>query len=316
MVTQRNRSSELYALFEQACAHTDVAKCGRLASSSTRSSGEVQTFNKFAQTFATNIASVSDDIMRLTKLIGRQTAFDDQSPEATALTQKVKANLQRLHGDIDVLEELKTRAVESQRRNILQSNRTSSQSVLGPNTYRGSGDASAKATQQHSDAVVDTLKFQLANMGQSFRVTLQKQSSNLKSNAERRHMFTAADRPQTFESALFMDKEQQQQQQQQLFAGTGTDRYYQQRMEAVRQIESSVAQVGELFSDFSRLVQEQSDIVVRIDNDVDDAVRHVNAGSNELMRYLTSVSSNRGLIVKLFAILFFFLLFFGFVVVR
>eukprot|EP00658_Telonema_sp_P-2_P012188 TRINITY_DN14643_c0_g1_i2.p1 TRINITY_DN14643_c0_g1~~TRINITY_DN14643_c0_g1_i2.p1 ORF type:complete len:104 (+),score=25.35 TRINITY_DN14643_c0_g1_i2:125-436(+) len=84
----------------------------------------------------------------------------------------------------------------------------------------------------------------------------------------------------------------------------------------VRDIESAVNEVGDIFRDFTTMVEEQNEGIIRIDQDVSSALTNVNAGTNELMKYLASLSNNRGLIIKIFAVLFAFLLFFGFVVVR
>lgn len=307
MVVERDRSNELHELFARLRQSQPAASTGALVSTGLHSSSDVQTFNRFAKEFSNNIATVSEYIMRLTQLANRQNVFDDQTAEVSELTQMVKSSLQRLHNDAGTLEELKRRAVESQKGN-------------GP----GKGDARGifggstdhlRTSERHSETVVETLRSRLARTGQQFRTTLQHQSKSLKDKANRRHMFTTADRPQTFESALFQDQEQHQQQQL-LLSGTANTQYYQQRADAVLEIEAAVQEVGELFNDFTRLVQEQEEVVLRIDTDVDTAVRHVNAGSNELMRYLTNLSSNRGLILKVFAMLFFFLMLFGLLVVR
>lgn len=303
---ERDRTNELHSLFANCKATQSAIVDGRVVQG-LHSSNEVRTFNRFAQAFSKDIANVSDSIMRLTKLTNRQSVFDDQSKGISGLTQAVKTSLQRLHNDLDTLDELKKRAINSQRRSTTRS--TPDINSIFKRT------AGASTSQRHSDTVVETLKSRLARTGQDFRSTLQHQSKNMKQNAARRHMFTAADRPQTFESALLQDREQHLQQQE-LVSETGNVQYYRQRAEAVREIEAAVAEVGELFSDFTRLVHEQDEVVLRIDTDVDDALRHVNAGSNELMRYLSNLSSNRGLILKIFAMLFVFLMFFGFVVVR
>lgn len=308
MVIERDRSVELYALFDgikksslpSAAPNNNSGGGG----GTLNSSNEVRTFNRFAQAFSKDIGNVSDSIMRLTKLTHRQNVFDDQSTEISGLTQMVKTSLQRLHADLDTLEELKRRALNSQKTTSARSN-----------VFGSSDEVSLRTSQRHTDTVVETLKSRLARTGQEFRSTLQNQSHHMKQNASRRHLFTSADRPQTFESALFQDQEQHAQQQQ-LVSGTGNVQYYRQRAEAVSEIESAVAEVGELFNDFTRLVHEQDEVILRIDADVDQALNNVNAGSNELMRYLGNLSSNRGLILKVFAMLFFFLMFFGLVVVR
>lgn len=297
MVVERDRSNELYDLFSRMRQSQPPETATTAVSTGLHSSSDVQTFNRFAKEFSNNIATVSEYIMRLTQLTSRQNVFDDQTAEVSELTQMVKTSLQRLHNDAGTLEELKRRSMASQKNNISTS----------PDHLRTS--------EKHCDTVVETLRSRLARTGQQFRTTLQHQSKSLKDKANRRHMFTTADKPQTFESALFQDQEQHQQQQQ-LLAGTGNTQYYQQRADAMLEIEAAVQEVGELFNDFTRLVQEQEEVVLRIDTDVDNALRHVNAGSNELMRYLNNLSSNRGLILKVFAMLFFFLMFFGLVVVR
>ncbi|KAG5470400.1 hypothetical protein LSCM1_01644 [Leishmania martiniquensis] len=307
MVVERDRSSELYELFSRQRQSRRPPKTGAVVSTGLHSSSDVQTFNRFAKEFSNNIATVSEYIMRLAQLANRQSVFDDQTAEVSELAQMVKSSLQRLHSDAETLEQLKRRAVESQKGSV--PTKGDARGMFG-----GSSDH-LRTSERHSDTVVETLRSRLARTGQKFRTTLQQQSRSLKDKANRRHMFTTADRPQTFESALFQDQEQHQQQQL-LLSGTRNTLYYQQRADAVQEIEAAVQEVGELFNDFTRLVQEQEEVVLRIDTDVDNAVRHVNAGSNELMRYLTNLSSNRGLILKVFAMLFFFLMLFGVFVVR
>jgi len=50
----------------------------------------------------------------------------------------------------------------------------------------------------------------------------------------------------------------------------------------------------------------------RIDDNVDDSLANVSAGENELLKYLSSLSNNRMLALKVSAILFVFLIFFMF----
>ncbi|CCW70508.1 unnamed protein product [Phytomonas sp. Hart1] len=309
MVVERDRSQELYVLFDT-LRQSSTSKGSTHGKSDARApqNNEVERFNRYAQAFSMDIANISDSIGRLTKLISRQNVFDDQSSEISTLTQVVKASLQRLHNDLYTLEELKKRSIDSQK------NGQHSNAFENDRFFSGGAASHLQTSQKHSDVVVDTLKNRLARTGQQFRSTLQHQSMNIKTNASRRQFFTAVDRPQTFESALFQDQEQHSQMQ--LAVGMGNAQYYQQRAEAVSEIESAVAEVGELFKDFTRLVHEQDEVILRIDSDVGSALDNVNVGTNELMRYLTSISSNRGLILKIFAVIFFFLMFFGFVVVR
>ena len=295
MVVQRDRSGELHQLFDS-IRSVQAPVEGRFVPPARASAPppEMKVFNDFAQVFAREIASVSENIMSLTKLMQRQTVFDDDSQEIASLTGVVKASLQRLHNDLETLVGLREHAMRAQR---------GSSWTLSPQHCE---------TERHTDTVVDTLRSRLVRTGQQFKTVLQQRTRTLKDTASRRNKFTS-DRATSFESALFRDQEQQAQQQ---LAVASNTQYYRQRYEAVREVEAAVAEVGELFQDFTRLVHEQEELVVRIDANVDDALTNVNAGSYELMRYLATISSNRGLILKLFAVLAVFVLFFGFVVVR
>ncbi len=57
-------------------------------------------------------------------------------------------------------------------------------------------------------------------------------------------------------------------------------------------------------------VHEQEERVERIDANVEESVAAVESGHAELLRYFRSVSSNRWLMVKVFAILLAFFVFF------
>lgn len=292
MVVQRDRSTELHQLFDSLRSSSDPVVT---SSSSAAAHPDVHVFNDFAQAFAKEISSASENIMNLTKLAQRQNVFDEDSQEISALTTVVKTQLQRLHNDMETLAGLKEHAMKSQSGSLWSS-------------------ATHKEADRHTTTVVDTLRSRLARTGQQFKGILQTRKDTLKDSALRRNKFTS-DRSTSFESALFRDQ-QSHEQQQQLMVSQSNTQYYRQRADAVREIEAAVSEVGELFQDFSRLVHEQDELIVRIDSNVDDALSDVHAGSNELMRYLASLSSNRGLILKIFGILFVFLIFFGFVVVR
>ncbi len=49
----------------------------------------------------------------------------------------------------------------------------------------------------------------------------------------------------------------------------------------------------------------------RVDDNVEDALLNTRAGYDELQRYWTRVSSNRGLMMRVFAVLMFFIVVFG-----
>lgn len=297
MVVQRDRSGELYSIFDALRAQGIVKP--PTPHDTTGNSQEVRRFHTFSQAFANDIAATSESIGNLAKLVKQQNVFDDQATEISSLTTIIKGKLHQLHDDLDTLVQLKESAIASQ---------------------KSAWSSAKKQSERHTETVVDALRSKLVHTSQNFKGVLQERTRMMKDTANRRNQFSS-DKPTTFESALFQGTDERDLQSgdgrsQQLALTSQNVSYFRNRHEAVRQVEMAVNEVGEMFQDFTRLVHEQEEMVVRIDSNVDDALRNVNQGSSELMKYLANLSSNRGLILKIFAVLFVFLLFFGFVVVR
>lgn len=57
-------------------------------------------------------------------------------------------------------------------------------------------------------------------------------------------------------------------------------------------------------------VHEQGELAIRIDENVDETLSNVDSAQAQLLKYLRSVSSNRWLIMKVFAVLMVFLVIF------
>ena len=102
----------------------------------------------------------------------------------------------------------------------------------------------------------------------------------------------------------------QYQQQQLLLAPVANQEYYQGREQAVNEVEKTIGELGSLFKRLATMISEQQELVERIDDDVENAVSESNRAHDLLMKTYESVSSNRGLYMKLGAILFAFIIFF------
>jgi len=59
-------------------------------------------------------------------------------------------------------------------------------------------------------------------------------------------------------------------------------------------------------------VQEQGELTIRIDENIDDTLANVDSAQAQLLKYMNSISSNRWLVMKVFAVLLFFLFVFIF----
>lgn len=86
------------------------------------------------------------------------------------------------------------------------------------------------------------------------------------------------------------------------------NQYVQERSNAVEAIESTINEVGGLFQQLATMVQEQGEVIQRIDDNVEDVSLNISGAQRELMKYYNSVSSNRWLMLKIFGILIVFFL--------
>merc|ERR1711942_586874 len=89
-----------------------------------------------------------------------------------------------------------------------------------------------------------------------------------------------------------------------------TDSYYSSRADAMHTIDSTIVELGGIFSQLATMVKEQEEMVQRIDSNVDDTALNVELGHNEILKYFQSVTSNRWLMIKIFGVLIFFFLLF------
>ena len=81
------------------------------------------------------------------------------------------------------------------------------------------------------------------------------------------------------------------------------------RLESAREAEKSLAELTTMFSKMTNLIHSQGETLVKIEDDVEAAMDHVEAGREEIVKLYEWTKGNRGLIVKIFAILIFFIVF-------
>jgi t-SNARE complex subunit (syntaxin) len=62
----------------------------------------------------------------------------------------------------------------------------------------------------------------------------------------------------------------------------------------------------------SHLIQSQGETLMKIEDDVEAAMDHVEAGREEIIKLYEWTKGNRGLIIKVFSLLIFFIVFMRF----
>lgn len=79
--------------------------------------------------------------------------------------------------------------------------------------------------------------------------------------------------------------------------------YLSSRSVAVDAIESTISELGSIFSQLSTMIAEQRDTVQRIDANTDDIAINVSGAQRELLKYYARISSNRWLVLKSFGVI-------------
>ncbi|KAL4563960.1 hypothetical protein LXL04_028009 [Taraxacum kok-saghyz] len=312
---------------------TSSGGVGGGAGSSTKIEGSRSTvafqseFNKRASKIGYGIHHTSQKLAKLAKLAKRTSVFDDPTMEIQELTAVIKQDITALNSAVVDLQ-------------------------LVCNSQNQTENISSDTTT-HSTTVVDNLKNRLMSTTKEFKEVLTMRTENLKVHENRRQLFSATNsketanpfvrqRPLTNRSTAassstapppapwandsstvspFQRKHgegesqpliQQQNQQQQMVPVQ--DSYMQSRAEALHNVESTIHELGSIFTQLATMVSQQGELAIRIDENMEDTLSNVEGAQGQLMRYLNSISSNRWLMIKIFFVLIAFLMIFLFFV--
>ncbi|KAE8748058.1 hypothetical protein FOCC_FOCC005253 [Frankliniella occidentalis] len=273
-----------------------------------RKARHIQSYAEFmmiARTIGKNISSTYSKLEKLTLLAKRKSLFNDRPTEIQELTYIIKEDLSSLNGQIARLQEV----ARSQRR----AQQTGRAHLLS-----------------HSSSVVLALQSKLASMSSEFKNVLEVRTENLKQQKSRRDQFSQGPVSSSLppsalsghhhgsvllaEEQVAIDMDDRSPllppTQKQALIYDETDNYLQSRAETMQNIESTVVELGGIFAQLATMVKEQEEMVERIDANVQDAELNVEAAHGEILRYFQSVTSNRWLMIKIFAVLIFFFIFF------
>lgn len=248
-----------------------------------------------------NYANTQIKMRKLKLLVKQKSLFDDQTAEIDQLTHVIKTDLASLNQQIARLQEV----------------------------CKHQGQLTSKQLQKHSITVVVTLQTRLADLSTKFKVMLQVRTANLKEQKQRREHYSANHTVQSVSNwagaqpSLLLEEEAAG------YSGNSGDMqhllprgqqlmmhhdqsHYQERAESMKNIESTIVELGGIFQQLAKLVKEQEKMVDRIDSNVLDMEMNVDMAHTEILKYFQSVTRNRSLMIKIFIVLIIFFLFFYF----
>ncbi|KAJ9538912.1 hypothetical protein OSB04_031645 [Centaurea solstitialis] len=268
-------------------------------------------FNKRASKIGYGIHQTSQKLAKLAKLAKRTSVFDDPTVEIQELTAVIKQDITALNAAVVDLQ-------------LVCNSQNESESI-------------SSDTTTHSTTVVDNLKNRLLGATKEFKEVLTMRTENLKVHENRRQLFSASGSKETANpfarqhplanrsttnastspppwvknssssSPLFPRKQadgesqpliQEQQQMVPL-----QDSYMQSRAEALHNVESTIHELGTIFTQLATMVSQQGELAIRIDENMEDTLANVEGAQGQLMRYLNGISSNRWLMIKIFFVL-------------
>ncbi|XP_028792669.1 syntaxin-31 [Neltuma alba] len=90
--------------------------------------------------------------------------------------------------------------------------------------------------------------------------------------------------------------------------------FSQSRATALHSVESTITELSGIFTHLATMVAHQGELAIRIDDNMDESLANVEGAHSSLLKHLRQISSNRWLLIKIFAILILFLLIFMFFV--
>ncbi|KAK4298962.1 hypothetical protein Pmani_028733 [Petrolisthes manimaculis] len=219
-----------------------------------------------------NISSTYAKLEKLTHLAKKRSLFDDSHDrEIQELTGIIRHDLTSLTKQLADL-------------------RNRSRVVVASNNNNNNNNNIAHL-QRHSSNLVGSLQTKVALITQKFKDILEVRTENLKKQAERREQFTGG-----------------------VVSGElppgAVGGHHQGRADTMKTIESTIVELGQMFTQLATMVKEQEELVQSIGGNVEDAELNVEGAHSELLKYFKSVSSNRMLMVKVFGIMIVFFVIF------
>jgi len=244
-----------------------------------------------------DIFETSEKLHKLAQLAKSNSITWDPTVEIEELTFIIKQDIQNLNRQISLLKEISSKG------------------------------SSNKQGETHSKTVINYLNYKLADTTKGFKDILQVRTENLKIQHERKKRFTGDSQlggpttpPHVHRS--FAAENSAHLPESPANGGGGEvaismpggvllqQEHTSSRAAAVESIEKTLSELQGIFGDLVALVAQQGDMIERLDVGVENAARDVEIGHSELLKYLYNISSNRGLIIKLFIVLIIFIVLF------
>ncbi|XP_077225171.1 syntaxin of plants 31 isoform X2 [Tasmannia lanceolata] len=287
-------------------------------------------FNKKASRIGSGIYETSQKISRLSKLAKRSSMFDDPVREIQELTALIKNDITALNVAVSDLQALQNLEVSDG--NCSQDRAVHATTICDDLKNRLMG------TTKHFKDVLTTRTENLKaheNRKQIFSTNASRENPflhNPKAVTEPPPWSNTSDASSSLPpSAMASNGVQSSNQLRRRLAVDSTpshhmevsmlqqvvprqENYTQSRAVALQNVESTISELGGIFTQLATMVAQQGELAIRIDDNMDESLSNVENARGALLKHLNRISSNRWLLIKIFAILILFLMIFVFFV--
>eukprot|EP01126_Amoeba_proteus_P009018 TRINITY_DN1342_c0_g1_i4.p1 TRINITY_DN1342_c0_g1~~TRINITY_DN1342_c0_g1_i4.p1 ORF type:complete len:292 (+),score=60.12 TRINITY_DN1342_c0_g1_i4:145-1020(+) len=246
---------------------------------------------KLTGEIARDIAETEDKLLELSKLAKAKASFGDPTEQIDEYTFSIKGEITKIQRKLKNLEEL-----------MAQQKSPNHHSTL------------------HISTVVSTLNISLREITKQFGQTLELRTENLKSQQKRKERFIGNRRIASSPSPVFQPAFD-------MFDDNGgfvndgdvtiqmtlepsENDLILNRVDHVKDIQRQINDVYEIFTQLAGMVNQQGEQIRRIEDRMDETLVYGENAHKSLLKALTSMSSDRRLILKLLAILAFFVVVF------
>lgn len=169
-------------------------------------------------------------------------------------------------------------------------------------------DSSNDQMRQYAESLVFTLRQRLSEIVKGLQEVSELRVRIMQEQETRRNRFSFAPSisSQVAASGGYAPVNRDDPESGGIVAEQAMDQYHSSRLTSVQGIQRTIAELGQIFSRMATTLQNQEEMVSRIDSHIDTADMHIKEGTNQLTIYYNSMSSNRRLILKIFLILILF----------
>uniref|UniRef100_A0A7S1S3B4 t-SNARE coiled-coil homology domain-containing protein n=1 Tax=Alexandrium catenella TaxID=2925 RepID=A0A7S1S3B4_ALECA len=277
-----NRTSEFHDILYVLSAKGGLPDCGSEHADPTMQ--PQSELNVWSAEIGSDIHGASVRVQELRRLARRKDIFEDRTAEIQRLSHSVKLDIDALSRKLEALEE--------------------KAGSRGPN----------KNYQVHTFNVIKTLEMRVFQVSKEFKEALEDRMRSMEHQASRRGLYSlghgaSADATAPRGVPMPSGNEEDPEACLPLPAAMDTKRASS-RLEAVQNIQRTIGEVAQLVQKAAVMVTAQEESVKRIEQDTEETLSNLDSAQEALLDHFRQLAPNRGLVVKVFLVLLFFVVFF------